>query len=264
VAAAGLVLGGAPAQNGTQEPQGHQGAEHERVRLLAATLGSDSWTGATGTWSGYVVKGGANNEVAATFTVPTADCQSTPYGFTGFWVGIQSTDGNGIRTIVQDGIQISCGNGQPSYSAWGIGNAYSGGTPVFLTDPVQPVDRITAVVWESGATYWMSLYDPVENWWWSNSATGGAASSNTAAIAAESFFGGADFDPVAVTGAEVNGLPLNQFKPEADEQDPNSYHATAGLDPSGLDASGENFNFYWNGQPGEASSGELIEGRLLG
>src|SRR5262245_55977780 len=56
VAAAGLVLGGATPQNGTLAAQGHQRGGHERVRLLAAALASGAWSGATGAWSGYVVK----------------------------------------------------------------------------------------------------------------------------------------------------------------------------------------------------------------
>ncbi len=121
-----------------------------------------------------------------------------------------------------------------------------------LTNPVFPSDRVTATVSESGATYWMTLNDQVQNWSWSTSITGGAASGNWAAVAAESYFGGAYFDPVAVTGAQVNGLPLGLFNPEADEQGPNIFSGMAGLDPSGLDASGQNFSFSWNGQPGLA------------
>jgi hypothetical protein len=263
VAAAGLVLGGATAQNGTQAPQGHQRAEHDRVRLLAATLGSDSWTGDRGAWSGYVVKGGDNYEVMATFTVSTLYCQSWQEGAgTALWVGIQSTDSNGTATIVQDGIGYRCGNGgQPQYYAWMVQNAYSQ-LPVPISNPVYPGDTITAIVYEMGSTYLMALDDTTENWFTFNSVTGGADSSNWAAVAAESYYGGAYLDPVAVTGAQVNGLPLGQFNPEADEQGPNIYNGTAGLDPSGLDSSGQDFNFHWNGQPGLAMmSGELLPER---
>jgi hypothetical protein len=48
---------------------------------------------------------------------------------------------------------------------------------------------------------------------------------------------GACFDPVAVTGAQVSGLPLGQFNPEADEQGPGIYNGTAGLDPMPLSLS---------------------------
>lgn len=248
VAAAGLVLGGAAAPNRTVARQGHQ-----PVSLLAATLASDSWTGTVGGWSGYLVNGGASYSVTATFTVPTVYCQSTPDGSTGFWVGIFSAPSNGRATIVQDGIQVGCANGQPSYSAWLVGSGYSAGVPVCVQYPVQPLDTIAVSVWEFGATYYEFLDDTVQNWSWLVPVTGGAASSNIAAVAAESFNGGAAFDPVAVTGAQVNGLPLNQFNLEASEQNPGNYVGTAGLDPSGLDASGQDFNFYWNGPPGPAS-----------
>ena len=51
-------------------------------------------------------------------------------------------------------------------------------------------------------------------------------------VIAESYDGGACLDPVAVTGAQVNGLPLGQFNPEADEQGPGIYNRTADLDPA--------------------------------
>ncbi len=253
VAAAGLILAGATAQNGTQARQGHQRAGHGRVRLLAA-LAPESWSGATGRWSGYVVKGRSNNEVAATFTVSTLSCQSGQDGVgTALWVGIQSTDSNGTPTIVQDGIGYRCGTGWPQYWAWMVPDAHSQQISA-LGDPVQPGDRISADVFEFGSVYWMILEDPVENWWAIKTVTGGAASSNMAAVAAESFDGGAYFDPVAVTGAQVNDLPLGQSSPEADEEGTGFFNGTAGLDPSGLDASGQNFNFSWNGTPGLASA----------
>jgi Peptidase A4 family len=247
VAAAGLVLGAATAQNGSWARQGHQRGGHERVRLLAATL-------TPGAWSGYVIKGGANDQVSATFTVPTVFCQTWQNGpGSAFWVGIQSTDSNGTTTIVQDGIGVNCTNGQPQYYAGMVPDAYAQ-VAVPLPDKVQPGDAITAAVYEFGSWYAMAVSDPAENWNEFNFITGGADSSNWAAVAAESYNGGAFFYPVAVTGADVNGSPLGQFNPEADEQHPSIYQGTAGLDPSPLDASGQNFSFYWNGWPNLAPS----------
>jgi hypothetical protein len=225
--------------------------------LLAASLAAGAWSGATGAWSGYVVKSGATSEIAATFTVPTmVQCQSWPDGGTNFWVGIQSTDGNGNATIVADGITIGCASGQPMYYAW----TYSSDSQqeVLLPDPVQPLDTVTATVTEAGATiaeaggtYTMALNDTVQGWSESSSTTGGAASSNWSAVAASSFNGGASSEAVAVTGAQVNGAPLGQSNPEADEQGPDQYNGMVGLDPSGLDASGQAFSFSWNGPPND-------------
>ena len=253
VAAAALVLGGVAAPNGSSA-QRHQRGGHQRGRVLAAALASGAWTGYSGRWSGYMIGAAAHNEVAATFTVPALSCQSGEDGpATAFWAGISSTDSNGTQTIVQDGVRVACANGQPQYYAWIVSDVNTGYS-VPLPNPVQPGDTVTAAVWEMGATYWMGLYDPVENWWSFNSITGVAASTNIAAVAAESFNGGAYFDPVAVTGAEVNGVPLGQSNPVAEEEDPGWYNGTAGLDPSGLDASGQNFNFYWNGTPAMVAS----------
>jgi Peptidase A4 family len=248
VAATGLVLGGATARNLTQAPRGG----HERVNLLADAL----ITGAQ--WSGYVVHGDSYN-VGATFTVSTLYCQSWQNGpGSVLWAGIQSKDTNGTATIVQDGIGYGCDNGQPQYYAWTVQDAYSGRV-VPLPDPVQPGDAIFASVFEEGAEYWMYVDDETQSWSVLNSLTGGAASSNTAAVAAESYDGGAFFNPVAVTGAQVNGVPVGQSNPQALEQDPSRYDGTAGLDPGPLDATDQNFSFSWNGPPNLAlMSGEIV------
>ncbi len=253
VAAAVLVLGGAVAPNGVLAPQGRQRGGHERVRLLAAVRASGAWSGIISGWSGYVVPGGAGSEVAATFTVPmvpTVYCESVQNGAkTYFWAGIESKDSNGNLTIVQAGIEYRCLNGQPYYSAFWVPDAYSGGVAVSLPDPVQPYDRITVGVYEIGGGYWVVLDDAVQNWSAANYVSDSAASAVYTAVAAESFNGGAYFDPVAVTGAQVNWAPLGQSNPQPWEQNPSIYHGSAGLDPSGLDASGQDFNFYWNVPP---------------
>jgi hypothetical protein len=118
---------------------------------------------------------------------------------------------------------------------------------VSLPNPVQPVDRITAGVYEWGNGYFTVLYDAVQNWSAVNYVQGGTGSTDYTAVAAESYNGGAYFDPLAVTGASVNWAPLSQSNPQAWEQSPGIYNGTAGLDPSGLDASGQDFNFHWNG-----------------
>jgi hypothetical protein len=208
-------------------------------------------------WSGYVVHGDSYN-VGATFTVSALYCQSWQNGpGSVLWAGIQSTDSNGKATIVQDGIGYGCDNGQPRYYAWMVPDAHSGRV-VSVPDPVQPGDAIFASVLEDGAEYWMYVDDETQNWSVLNSLTGGAASSNTAAVAAESYDGGAFFNPVAVTGAQVNGVPVGQSNPQALEEDPSRYNGTAGLDPGPLDATDQNFSFSWNGPPNLAlMSGEI-------
>jgi hypothetical protein len=257
VAAAGLVLGGATAQNGIRAPHGHRRAEHGRVSLLADGLLAGQ------VWSGYVIGSGDNWEVAADFTVPTLVCQSWQNGpGSFFWAGIQSTEGansggssgiSGLITIVQDGIKVWCLNGQPQYQAWVVQDP-EGPRISILPNPVQPNDTIFANVVESGGQYWQYVDDETQNWTVLESVTGIAASNNTAAVAAESFDGGAYFYPVAVTGAQVNGLPLARSNPGPQEQNPRYYNGTAGLDPGPLDASGQDFNFSWNGPPNLAPS----------
>ncbi len=246
MAAAGLVITAPPAHNGSPVAR-----RPEPARLLA-TLTTGAWTGATGAWSGYVVKSGTSSDVSAKFTVPAALC---PTGLTGpqtsFWAGIQSWGSNGASTLVQDGISLFCANGQPSYWAWMVADAYSDGRPVILLDPVQPNDVIMAFVYtDSVGNYTLVVADQAENWLEYRQTTGNPPSNDYAAVGAESFDGGVNFSPVAVTNAEVNNAPIGQSHYEADEQGPSIYNGTAGLDPSALDAAGQDFNFYWNAPPG--------------
>jgi hypothetical protein len=244
MAVTGLLLGGSDVAARASSPVGSRSGTIQRATLVDAPFVS-------GAWSGYVVKGGYNSEVSATFTMPVVYCQfARNYAGTAFWVGIQSTDSSGNATIVQDGINVACVNGQPGYGTWMVPSAYAQQLTQ-IPDPVQPLDTIDAtVIAFSGGLYAMMVQDTTENWFTYKIVTGGDASSNWAAVAAESYYGGAFFNPVAVTGAQVNWAPLLQSSPEADEQGPSIYDGTAGLDPSSLDASGQNFIFYWNGTPG--------------
>jgi hypothetical protein len=102
----------------------------------------------------------------------------------------------------------------------------------------------------SSGNYTMLLWDLSQPWAELSYATSPPYSSDyNTAVGAESFDGGAYFDPVTVTYAEIDQVPIGQYNPNADEQPPSIYNGTAGLDPSPLDASGMDFSFYWNGPP---------------
>jgi hypothetical protein len=238
VAAAGLA--GATTPNGSRAVL----RDHERARLAAAMFSPGE------RWSGYVVNGGANFEVSATFTVPMLYCQSWQNApGTGFWVGIESNGSNNFQSLVQDGIEVFCVNGQPKYAGTMVQDAYHEFADP-LPNPLQPGDAVTATVLTMDGLYLMQVSDQTENWSEFRILTGGDASSNsTAAVAAESWGGGAFFNPMAVTNATLNWAPLGQSNYETWEEDPSIYQGTAGLDPSSLDPSGEDFSFFWNGPP---------------
>jgi Peptidase A4 family len=218
------------------------------------TLTVTSPTVDSGAWSGYVVKNQDSSQVTATFTVPAVTCQSGENGpGSAFWVGIQSTDSSGSATLVMAGINVSCTSGQPGYGAWMVPSADN---PVLdpLPNAVHPGDQVTATVDNQNNTgqYVMTVTDHTQDWSQSKVVTGGNDSTDYGAVAATSYNGGAFFSPMAVTGATVNGAPLAQFHPEADQEQTSFYQGTAGLDPGPLDASGEDFSFFWTSPPGEA------------
>jgi hypothetical protein len=68
-------------------------------------------------WGGYVAEqhGVKFRYARAAFFVPYVDCASTPFSFSGHWVGL---DGAGNGTVEQDGILAACQGTTPVYSAW--------------------------------------------------------------------------------------------------------------------------------------------------
>ena len=214
----------------------------------SGAAGADSFT--PGAWSGYVLKSGSYWWVNATFTVPTGSCTQGPGESgpgTSDWVGIQGSIG-GNAAIIQTGFIVECEGGQPTYTGW---HADMTGTPTTTPEPMQPGDQVVAAVVCSGSTCTQELQDVTQNWtdnlpvsvpdgW-----TG-----DVAAVASESQAGGISTGPVPVTLVTVNWNALGQYSPEADEQVPGNFNGTASVDPSPIDASGMNFDFAWNGNPG--------------
>ena len=68
-------------------------------------------------WGGYVAggRGVRFRYVRATFFVPYLDCASSPFSFSGHWVGL---DGANSPTVEQDGILAACQGTTPEYLAW--------------------------------------------------------------------------------------------------------------------------------------------------
>ena len=95
---------------------------HPMIRTPgASTSGS---TVVSGNWAGYAAlpqhSGGKFRYVAATFTVPSVNCSTTPTSLSVHWVGLDGFNG-GNPTVEQDGVESDCegatGN-TPTYSAW--------------------------------------------------------------------------------------------------------------------------------------------------
>jgi hypothetical protein len=73
----------------------------------------------SGNWAGYAAlpqhSGGKFRYVAATFTVPSVNCSTTPNSLSVHWVGL---DGFNSGTVEQDGVESDCNGSTPAYSAW--------------------------------------------------------------------------------------------------------------------------------------------------
>jgi hypothetical protein len=89
---------------------------HPMIRTPGA---STSGTVTSGNWAGYAAlpehSSGKFRYVAATFTVPSVNCATTPSSFSVHWVGL---DGFNSSTVEQDGVESDCDGSTPTYSAW--------------------------------------------------------------------------------------------------------------------------------------------------
>ena len=89
---------------------------HPMIRTPGA---STSGTVTSGNWAGYAAlphhSSGQFRYVAATFTVPSVNCSTTPDSFSVHWVGL---DGFNSSTVEQDGVESDCDGSTPAYSAW--------------------------------------------------------------------------------------------------------------------------------------------------
>ncbi len=90
---------------------------HPMIRTPGAS--TSGTTVSSGNWAGYAAlpqhSGGKFRYVAATFTVPSVNCSTTPSSFSVHWVGL---DGFNSSTVEQDGVESDCNGSTPAYSAW--------------------------------------------------------------------------------------------------------------------------------------------------
>lgn len=219
---------------------GLTGTAHAVGTAHAASFGS-------GSASGYILNGGGPYwSVHAVFTVPLGICSPGENGpGTLYWVTLQ-----GAGELVQAGIGLGCAGGKPQYDAWHVKPNLAGGA-LPIAQPVQPGDRVAARVICRGSACLEHLNDETKHWTANFPMQLPAGyTANLAAVGAESYNGGMPSGHVQVTGARVNFLPISHFDPSAWQEPPGLYGGTAALDPSPLDLRGEDFYFYWNGNPG--------------
>ncbi len=194
--------------------------------------------------------------VSASWIVPTVTCSPGSYAWAAEWPGI------GWNTSVQqDGTQVACFNGVPSYDAWyemvGDSNV-NNGEPISLptsTYPVSPGDSVTGSISISGSTWTLMLRDSTAKWTFSINIPSPTPPLNQEVAqwlvegpigCAHECFSLANFGAVRFTGAtaDLNGQtgPISAFSPAASQMTSGSTVLAA---PGPLDSSGEDFTDTW-------------------
>jgi hypothetical protein len=163
----------------------------------------------------------------------------------GFWVGADGDSG-----IAQNGIIVSCVQGQPEYH--GNFDNLSGTIVQYEPQPMYPGDTV-----QSSVICWFGLcaetnQDITQNWtgYYVMIVPGGGFSGLVGAVVGESSGGGVTTGTVQVTNAMVNGTPIGQQNAQNIVQNPANYGSTASLVPTPLDATGMGFQLSWNATTG--------------
>lgn len=179
-------------------------------------------------WGGYAATGSGFTSVAATWTEPTATCNSVNDLYAP-WVGI---DGYGSSTVEQTGVATDCSSGHAVYQAW---YEMYPKAPVYLSTssyPVSPGNSITASVTYAGSSnYTLKLVNNSRGWTYTTTKKLTSARRLSAEVIIESPTGAYPrFGTLTFTGATVNGASLGSFSPVAMDPSANGVyeaHASA-------------------------------------
>ena len=163
-------------------------------------------------WGGEAATGSGFSSVAATWTEPSAKCNSTNDLYAP-WVGI---DGYGSSTVEQTGVATDCSSGSPVDQAW---YEMYPASPVYLSSssyPVKAGDVIHASVTYSATNkYKLTLNDSTRNWTYTTTKSL-SASRTSAEVIIESPTGAyPNFGTVTFTSATINGKSLSSSSPTA-------------------------------------------------
>lgn len=170
--------------------------------------------GTSANWAGYAATGTTFTSVSASWTQPEAHCTAEDT-YSSFWVGL---DGDGSRSVEQNGSSADCVGGTPQYYAWfEMYPAF----PVMYRDPVAPGDHFTAsVTATTTGRFTLTITDETRHWSHVQHKTLSGAKLASAEVIAEapSTQSGplplTDFATVGFTGAMANGKPIGEFGPE--------------------------------------------------
>jgi hypothetical protein len=190
--------------------------------------------------SGYAAvpePGGTPNfiHVQSTYQVPKVNCQMTPNGVAQTRAGL---DGISDNTVERVGINETCTNGAPTYTAW-YQMFPAMGSP-FLTFSPNPGDRVKASVTADGGTYTLSIVDLTSGLNFTATKSCPNCLNSSAEVTAGSPAGKAPADFTAVhfkgisvtNGAGVTGGLVNPAWKTLTLTQPGSPHTVAGALPA--------------------------------
>lgn len=168
-------------------------------------------------WGGYAATGSGFSSVSASWTEPSATCNSTNDLYAP-WVGI---DGYGSSTVEQTGVATDCSSGSPVDQAWWEMYPKS---PVYLSlssYPVSAGDSINAsVVYTGSRHYKLTISDSTKGWSFSTTQSLSASRASAEVIIESPTGSYPNFGSVSFSSATVNGKSLGSFNPVA--MDPSS------------------------------------------
>lgn len=163
-------------------------------------------------WGGYAATGSGFTSVAATWTEPSATCNSSNDLYAP-WVGI---DGYGSSSVEQTGVATDCSSGSPVDQAW---YEMYPANPVYLSTssyPVRAGDVIHASVTYAGSNkYKLSLNDSTRGWTYSTTKTLSAARTSAEVIIESPTGAYPNFGTLHFSAATINGTSLGSHNPVA-------------------------------------------------
>ena len=173
-------------------------------------------------WGGYAATGSGFTSVSASWTEPSATCNSTNDLYAP-WVGI---DGYGSSTVEQTGVATDCSGGSAVDQAW---YEMYPANPVYLSTSSYPVSAgnvISASVTYAGSNkYTLKLTNSTRGWTYTTSKTL-SASRESAEVIIESPTGAyPNFGTLKFTSATVNGSTIGSFSPVAMDPSNGVYEA---------------------------------------
>lgn len=159
-------------------------------------------------WGGYAATGSGFTSVAATWTEPSATCNSTNDLYAP-WVGI---DGYGSESVEQTGVQTDCSSGSPVYSAW---YEMYPAQPVYWNDPVSAGDSFTASVADDGSgDYTITLTDNTAGWTESTQQQYNGQDASAEAVIESPTSSYPSFSELDFSGVTVDGQPFDATNPQ--------------------------------------------------